>query len=645
MVATGSLVAPPAQADSYEPVSGSGSTWIQDAMSRWQRDVAVDYGMRVVYAGSGADAGRRDFIDQSVDFAVSELPFRSETTPDDPQSETGATPFTYIPIVGGGTALAFHLEIDGRRVTELRLSGDAVAGIFAGRISRWNDPAIQSDNPSLVLPDRAITPVYRAEGSSASADFTAWMADRHPDIWTAGASVHFPPANGSFLGQSGALGVAGYVSQSYGEGAIAYVENAYALKTGLPVAKVLNDAGYFVEPTAASVSIALLSATSAEDGMLDLEAVHRSADPRAYPISSVSYMIAPTASTKTFTVDKGGTLSRFVGYVACEGQRLPAELGYAPLPINVVRAVAQARARIPGSPGSFNPLTCNNPTYGPGDTVVDNALLRDTPLPPPDDKRGGHVGGSDLTEGLRTLSIELLDGGPIVRLVDSAERQGATLRVGVGAPGTMIGRVTLDVSGSAVITLPTTLTPGSVVALHLSQSDGTVVAWNRLSIPAEGFPRRAEGNLSAKVAASDLFQLTAASVATAVDFGALHADTTSAARMLGRLTVVDDRFALTGWTMSVAVAEFEEETDPSRTMPAGIVGYAPTGVDVPAGVSVGAAQIAGSATYPAVLASGDAGTSTTAAGASFDTAITVRAPRGTPSGTYHSTLTLTLIAR
>ncbi|MFX7816424.1 hypothetical protein ABTK28_20955, partial [Acinetobacter baumannii] len=87
-----------------------------------------------------------------------------------------------------------------------------------------------------------ITPVVRADGSGSSAQLTGWMADRYPSIWTYGQRSLFPHIDDSFKAQNGSLGVAGYVSQDYGRGAITYVEASYAAKAGLPVAKVLNDA-------------------------------------------------------------------------------------------------------------------------------------------------------------------------------------------------------------------------------------------------------------------------------------------------------------------------------------------------------------------------------------------------------------------
>jgi len=538
----------------------------------------------------------------------------------------------------------YNLKIDGRRVTDLRLSGEVVARIFSGRIAKWNDPAIQADNPTLTMPDRPITPVHRSDASGTSAQITAWMADRYPSLWTAGERSQFPQITSSFKGQSGSLGVAGYVSQSYGEGAITYVEYSYAMKSGFPVAKVLNDAGYYVAPTPDAVSIALLGGAPHDDGTLDLSGVRRSTDPRAYPISSTSYMIVPTQTNRIFTTDKGRTLARFVSYAACEGQRSAPALGYAALPLPLAQIVSAKVASIPGSSGPLDLASCANPTFVAGDTATDNELLRRAPVPPASDKRAGVVSRADLTEARRTLTVSLVDGGPRVEVDAGATWGGATLRAGTFSPTASLGQAALDSAGAAVLTLPSSVTPGTEVAVYLAQSDGTVVAWNTVTVPAGGFPHRATGDLVATITASGLFQLSAPA-SPSVDFGDLRREVTSAAKALGRFTVTDDRETLSGWSLQISVADFVAVADPAVSFGAGALGYEPEQVSLPAGVALTAGQAAGSAVYPAILATGEPGTSTALAGATLDTGLSLRVPKDTPIGSYRSTLTLTLIGR
>ena len=111
-----------------------------------------------------------------------------------------------------------------------------IATIFSGASTTWTDAAIPADNPALAMPDKPITPVVRSDGSGNTAQFTLWMSKQFPGVWTTGMTSQFPALGGAFKAQSGSLGVAGYVSQNYGEGAITHVEYSYALKSGFPVA-------------------------------------------------------------------------------------------------------------------------------------------------------------------------------------------------------------------------------------------------------------------------------------------------------------------------------------------------------------------------------------------------------------------------
>ncbi len=349
-------VLPAGAAPSYVAISGSGSTWSQNALDQWRRNVANNFAMTVNYSGTGSSAGRTDFISGRVDFAVSEIPF--QLTPDNPNDapeDPSGRPYAYLPIVAGGSSFMYNLKINGKRVTTLQLTGEVISKIFTGAITAWNDPAIQSLNPDLALPSRPITPVVRSDGSGSTAQFTRWMATQYPSIWTYRMTSQFPTINSTFKAQNGSLGVSGYVKQDYGEGAITYVEYSYALNAGFPVVRVQNAAGAFVEPTAANVQVALTHAKintdqSSPDYLTQiLDDVYNAPEADAYPVSSYSYMIVPTAVGGVFTDVKGFTLGEFLKYVVCEGQNQAATLGYSPLPMNLVQAAYDQIKRIPGA--------------------------------------------------------------------------------------------------------------------------------------------------------------------------------------------------------------------------------------------------------------------------------------------------------
>ena len=368
--------------------------------------MAADYGMTVNYSGIGSSAGRRDFATGTVDFAVSELPFQTDSDVDSEPEDPGRG-YAYLPSMAGATSFMYNLTINGARVSNLRLSGEVITKIFTGGITTWNDPAIRADNPGLAMPGTRIVPVVRSDGSGSTAQFSRWMSTQHPALWNAFCAsvgratpcgaVSLYPVTGNAKALSGSSGVAGYVSQDYGQGAITYVEHSAAVEAGFPVAKVLNQAGYYVAPTAAAVAVALSTAqidqTAGPNYLTQvLDGVYNSADPRAYPLSGYTYLIVPTEVGGVFTARKGATLGAFATYTLCAGQHQAADLGYAPLPMNLVLAGFDQIARVPGaSPAGADIRSCDNPTFQADDSPSSTVLLRTAPLPPESDRRSTTV--------------------------------------------------------------------------------------------------------------------------------------------------------------------------------------------------------------------------------------------------------------
>jgi phosphate ABC transporter phosphate-binding protein len=409
---------PPAQAAAaHAPISGAGSTWSANALDQWIRNVFSNYQWKISFGANGSSAGRQEFRNGTKDFAVSEIPY--DLAGSDAADPRPTRPLAYLPIVAGGTAFMYNLQIGGRRVTNLRLSGEVVAKIFTNQITVWNDPAIKADNPGLNLPAIPIVPVVRSDGSGTTAQFTTWMRQQHPGVWNAfcqaagrgsscGITSNYPIVAGSrAVGQSGSNSVAGYVANAQRVGSITYVEYSYALNARYPVAKVLNAGGYYTEPTASNVAVALLGSRINEDPSSrdyltqNLTGVYNSTDPRTYPLSSYSYMIVPTTSDYGFTAGKGRTLADFTSYFLCEGQQQAETLGYSPLPINLVQAGQAQMLKIPGGDPQVKGINqCNNPTFSPDGS---NRLATTAPMPADCDKQGptqcakGTGGAADTT--------------------------------------------------------------------------------------------------------------------------------------------------------------------------------------------------------------------------------------------------------
>jgi phosphate ABC transporter phosphate-binding protein len=387
----------PAQAaTSYVPISGAGSSWSANAVEQWRTNVQ-QYGMRVNFASTGSSDGRNQFRNGTVDYAVSEIPYglRDGSVVDSPPANR---PFAYMPIVAGGTAMMYNLTSGGKQITNLRLSGEVITKIFTGTITKWDDAAIKADNPSVSLPSRKIVPVVRSDGSGSTAQFTAWMTAKFPALWGSycnaagrgsgcGLTSNFPVISGKgFVAQPNSTGVAGYVKQRANDGTITYVEYSYALNAGFPVAKVLNQSGYYVEPTAQNVAVGLLGAKINSDLTSNLTGVYNNSDARAYPMSSYSYMIVPTSNANNFTNDKGNTLGSFAKYFLCEGQQQAPALGYSPLPINLVKSGFDQIKKIPGAASiALDISKCNNPTFSADGS---NTLAKNAPQPQACDKQG-----------------------------------------------------------------------------------------------------------------------------------------------------------------------------------------------------------------------------------------------------------------
>jgi phosphate transport system substrate-binding protein len=376
----------------------------------------------------------------------------------------------------------YHLTAGGERIGNLRLSPATITKIFTGEITRWNDPLIAADNPGLRrrLPHEAITPVVRADSAGTTAQFTAWMAAAETALWQSycarvglaepcGATSEYPIIAG-MRAQAGSLGVSDYIAQPYGEGAIGYVETSYAQLAGYPVADVLNQKGYYVAPSAQAVAVALLKAQINTDafspGYLteQLADVYTDADPRAYPLSSYSYLIVPTSTADGFSDAKGATLAAFGDYALCQGQADVAGLGYSPLPINLVQAGLAQLARIPGAPRQAISLSgCRNPTFS---ATGDNTLARTAPHPQPCAKPGA-------------LQCGAAGGGPVVGSTPVTDQTPS----GQGAPGGQAGigpvPLTVPVGGGWTTTQTTMVVLYAVLLVALIGPLGVAVARRR----------------------------------------------------------------------------------------------------------------------------------------------------------------------
>ena len=393
----------PALAAAHSPIAGSGSSWSSNAVNQWVADVQPN-GLQVVFTASGSAIGRKDFANRTTDFAVSDIGFQGEDKLTGEQDTSQGRKYVYLPIVAGGTAFPYQLKVGGKLVRNLRLSGETVAKIFTNKITNWNDPQITKDNNGRAFPSKPIIPVVHSEGSGSSAQLTKYFDDVYPSIWRpfygkAGFTEYYPRNGGSAIAQNGSDGVMNYVASEAADGAIGYDEYSYALGKNFPVAKLQNVNGYFTDPTQYNVAVALTSAkinldkSSPNYLLQDLHDVYRKADNRAYPLSSYSYMIIPTASDDSrMNTPKRQTLADYLYYSICEGQKEMGPIGYSPLPINLAQASFDQIAKLKEADGNVdldkrNISTCGNPTFVAGQPKR-NYLAEIAPQPSPCDKAG-----------------------------------------------------------------------------------------------------------------------------------------------------------------------------------------------------------------------------------------------------------------
>lgn len=404
------LTAAPAEAQSYFPIRGSGSSWSENAIKQWISDAST-FGLTASYSGTGSSAGRLDFAQKMNDFGVSEIPFQGVDPTTGNADNSNGRPYAYMPIVAGGTSFMYKITINGQLVRDLRLSGETVAKIFTGKITDWSDDQITSDNNGRKLPKKRIVPVVRSDGSGTTAQFTLWMSKQHSGTYCPFFAQHvnaskpcgltsYYPTFGNAVAQSGSAQMAGYISAEYGEGTIGYVEYSYPRALKYPVAKIRNAADYFAEPTDYNVAVALqfarINRNAGDQNYLTqiLDDVYTSNDPRTYPLSSYSYMILPISEDGKTTKESGRTLSAFARYFLCQGQQKMGPLGYSPLPLNLVKAGFEQVAKVPGAEqAQLNPVGCRNPTFDPNDPES-NLLAKTAPMPQECDKAGKGPCGS-----------------------------------------------------------------------------------------------------------------------------------------------------------------------------------------------------------------------------------------------------------
>ncbi len=322
----GTAMAPAAGSGSTISLSGAGSTAVNPLFQAWFAAYnKKNPNVQISYQSIGSGAGVKQFLAQTVDFGATDSALKPEEREKYPAS---AGKPIQVPSTGLFVVLAYNLD----GVKDVKLSREAYCGIIDGSIKKWNDEKIKKDNPSATLPDTDVTFVHRADGSGTTSIFTKHLTKACPN-WKAGSdkSVEWPVGTGA----KGSEGVTASIQQT--KGAIGYTEYSYAKSGNLMMAALQNKAGDFVSPTPETAAKALSGVTIPEDFAVSIP------DPEAkgaYPIVSLSWFLF--YSTPKDMV-KGDTLKSFTKWaLSAEGKTFATELGYVPLPEEVVTKVTAA---------------------------------------------------------------------------------------------------------------------------------------------------------------------------------------------------------------------------------------------------------------------------------------------------------------
>jgi phosphate transport system substrate-binding protein len=297
-------------------INGAGSSFDSPAFTKWFESYgAVDPAVHFNYQAVGSGAGQQQLLKQTVDFGASDAPMSEDNM------AKASDKILHIPVVAGGVALTYNLP----GAPKLKLDSEVIANVFLGNIKNWNDPKIAALNPGVTLPDLAIIPVHRSDGSGTTFIFSDYLTSVSPawaDTIGKGMSVKWPAGIG--LGAKGSDGVSGQVKQI--SGAIGYVELAYADNNKMAYADVKNAAGNFVSPAPDSVSAALATATVPKDFRFSMV---NAPGEKAYPIAGPSWVLV---YQRQRSAEHGQKLVAFLKWAVTDGQKLTPALDYAPLP-------------------------------------------------------------------------------------------------------------------------------------------------------------------------------------------------------------------------------------------------------------------------------------------------------------------------
>lgn len=299
-----------------EDVTGAGATFPAPLYAKWAAAFNTATNVRINYQSVGSGAGIKQIKAKTVDFGASDMPLKDE--------ELAKDGLVQFPTVIGGVVPVVNIK--GIQPGQLKLTGEVLGNIYLGKITKWNDPAIAALNPGVALPDAAIAPVRRADGSGTSFIFTNYLSKVNAE-WKAkvgeGTAVNWPTGAGG----KGNEGVSAFVQRL--PNSIGYVEYAYAKQNKMSHVSLKNAAGNYVEPDDLTFKAA---AAAAEWNKSFYQVLTNQADKNAWPLSGATFILMHKSQDKP--VQAAATL-KFFEWAYVNGDKTAGDLEYVALPAAV----------------------------------------------------------------------------------------------------------------------------------------------------------------------------------------------------------------------------------------------------------------------------------------------------------------------
>ncbi len=320
-------------------INAGGATFVDPIMQKWSGEYRVAKNVEIDYVAKGSGYGISNVTSRNLDFGCSDAPMSAKEV--DAAKAAGGE-VIHVPVAIGAVAVIYNLD----GVKDLKLSGEVLAEIYMRKITKWDDGKIAALNPGVTLPARDIAPIRRNESSGTTSIFTEYLSKRSAEFAKKPGTSKDPKWADGVEGKQGNDGIAEYVKNT--PGTIGYVELAYAKSNGIAFAALVNKAGKPVAPDTTSVTAAVDAATKVKPdkepyALHPLSFSFTDADgDAAYPIVGASYAILFKKQPK----DKGPVIVEFLKWVVADGQKVAAELHYAPLPADLAKKAQELLATV-----------------------------------------------------------------------------------------------------------------------------------------------------------------------------------------------------------------------------------------------------------------------------------------------------------